>query len=66
MKIFLISIWYYFIALLCWITLIILCLTIIFIPIAFALKKNTVWFNRPFLEAEWHINEAEFNINEAE
>lgn len=51
MKRFLKSIKYFYISLLCWIVLIILYVSIIFIPVALALKVNTDWFDEPFNEA---------------
>ena len=51
MKRFLKSIKYFYIALLCLIVLIILYVSIIFIPVALALKVNTYWFDDPFNEA---------------
>ena len=39
---------YYFLAFMIWIVLIILCLTIIRIPIAIYLKSHFDWFDAPF------------------
>ena len=52
-RIFFIKILCYYLALLTWIAAIIMCVSVVLIPLFVYLKEETDWFRRPFYEAYW-------------
>ena len=43
--------WFYYLALLTWIAMIIMCATIVLIPVVILLRDKSYWWTRPFYEA---------------